>query len=110
MPAAPAADPAALSAIAIPLSVTIVVAMLALATVAVYVRRLRTSARLTVLNGGASALGAALVLAVALFISVWLGNASPAIAATTTGSASSTPAAATLPITDDLDGFQLPTR
>ena len=104
------ADSSALHMIAMPLSVTIIVAVLALAAVAVYVRRLRTSARLTVVNGGLSAVGAALVLAAALFISVSLGNVSAATAATISGTASIAPAATTLPITDDLDGFQLPTR
>jgi hypothetical protein len=110
MPATLPADPAVLPTIAMPLSVTILVAVLALVAVAVYVRRLRTSARLTVINGGLSAIGATLVLATALLISVSLGNVSAATAATTAGPASIAPAAATLPITDDLDGFQLPTR
>ena len=109
MPADLSADSAVLHTIAMPLSVTIIVAVLALAAVAVYVRRLRTSARLTVVNGALSTIGATLVLAAALFISVSLGNVSAATAATS-GPASIAPAAATLPITDDLDGFQLPTR
>ena len=110
MPADLSADSAVLHTIAMPLSVTIIVAVLALAAVAVYVRRLRTSARLTVVNGGLSAIGATLVLAAALFISISLGNVSAATAETASGPASIAPAAATLPITDDLDGFQLPTR
>lgn len=110
MPATLPADSAVLHTIAMPLSVTILVAVLALVAVAVHVRRLRTSARLTVVNGGLSAIGATLVLAAALLISVSLGNVPAATAATTSGPASIAPAAATLPITDDLDGFQLPTR
>ena len=110
MPAGLTDDSAVLHMIAMPLSVTIIVAVLALVAVAVYVRSLRTSARLTVVNGGLSALGAALVLAAALFISVSLGNVSAATAATTSSPTSIAPAAAVLPITDNLDGFQLPTR
>ena len=110
MPADLSADSAALHTIALPLSVTIIIAVLALAAVAVYVRRLRTSARLTVVNGGLSAIGATLVLAAAMFISISLGNVSAATADTASGPASIAPAVATLPITDNLDGFQLPTR
>lgn len=104
-----AADPRVLSTITVPLTLTIALASLALVGVAVYVRRRRTTATLGPLNGGASVLTAVLVLAAALFISVSLGNAQMATAATGTTGVTA-PTLAQLPITDDLDGFQLPTK
>lgn len=106
MLAALPADPTVLfPAIAVPLAVTIALASLALTGVAVYVRRRRTSATLGPVSAGASAFTAIVILAAALFVSVSLGNAQIAVAAT--GGA---PAAVPLPITDDLSGFQLPTK
>lgn len=107
------AVPAAAEAIIFPLLLTIGLATVALAAVAVYLRRLRFSGRLSGINGSASAACAALVLAAALFVSVSLGNAPAALANTVVSqspaAAVQTPTAQPV-VSDDLDGFQLPTK
>jgi predicted PurR-regulated permease PerM len=112
MPSVLSVAPEATDTIVIPLLVTIIAATVLLTVVAIRVRRLRRRGRLGVLSGGASAFSAALVLAIALFVSVSLGNASLAAAQAPgpqqpTGQ---TPAATQLPATNDLDGLQLPTE
>ena len=109
MPAVLSTLPAGAS---VPLIATLGVATIALALLAVYVRRLRFSARLRPVNGALSAAGAALIVAAALLVSVGLGNAPAAIATPIVEDAPSVvePAPASeLPATHDLDGYQLPT-
>jgi hypothetical protein len=109
MPAVLSTLPAGAS---IPLIATLGVATIALALLAVYVRRLRFSSRLRPLNGALSATGASLIVAAALVISIGLGNAPTAIATPIIDDAPSVvePApASVLPPADDLDGYQLPT-
>ena len=115
------AMPAVLSALqseaSLPLLVTLGIATVLLALLAIYVRRLRFTGRLRPINGSISAVCAGLVVAAALVISVGLGNAPAATAAPTVDPAPSVvePApgaevpAGQVPASDELDGYQLPT-
>lgn len=102
------AVPAANNAITPPLVLTVALATVALAGIAVYVRRMRRNGRLTGVNATASGVSAAGILASALLVSVALGSVGAASASTSPpqSDAPSVP----IPISDDLSGYQLPTE
>lgn len=118
MNAALAAAPPATDAITLPLVLTVALATVALVAIAVSVRRMRQTARLTGVTAAASGVSVFGILVSALLVSVALGNASIAsasdaatggdqIAIHSPGQLSPQPAP---PTTGDLSGPQLPTK
>jgi lipopolysaccharide export LptBFGC system permease protein LptF len=99
------AVPAATDGSTVPLVLTVVMATAALVGIAITVRHLRRTDRLTPVNMVASGVSAAGILASALLLSVALGTATAASASNGTVPA---PPAATTP--SDLTGLQLPTE
>jgi hypothetical protein len=116
MTAVAAAVPAAENASIFPLALTIALAVVALAGIALYVRRQRLAGRLNGVTTSASVVSAAGVLVSALLVSVTLGSAAAATASTPPSVPSSVQQSVnisvdgTAPVGDDLDGFQLPTE
>ena len=74
------AVPAATDAVTVPLVLTVVLATAALVGIAIAVRRMRRTDRLTPVNMVASGVSAAGILASALLLSVGLGSATAASA------------------------------
>lgn len=100
--------PATNFAISVPFVVTLVLAIAALVAIAIHLRALRRSGRLTAASGSVGAVGAALVLAGALLVCVSVSApAASALAATVAPAVQATTPPA---ISEDLDGFQLPTE
>lgn len=115
MTAVAAAVPAAGNASILPLALTIALAVVALAGIALYVRRQRLAGRLNGVTTSASVVSAAGVLVSALLVSVTLGSAAAATASTPPSVPSvqqsvNTSPDGTAPVGGDLDGFQLPTE
>jgi hypothetical protein len=106
--------PATDNSLTLPLIVTIAVAILALVAIALYVRRRRLAGRLDRVSASASAVSATGVLVSALLVSIALGNAAAASAAPPADGPShqvvNTTVDGTAPVSDQLDGFQLPTE
>jgi hypothetical protein len=105
--------PATTDIFTVPFLATLALSVVALVGIAVYLRRLRTTGRLTAASGSVGAASAALVLAVSLLVTVSIGPAAPAVAQdSTTATETVEPAAPVYqPIDiDALEGFQLPTK
>ncbi len=113
MNAALAAAPTATDAITLPLVVTVACATVALLAIAVYVRRLRRTGRLTGVTAAASGVSATGILVSALLVGVALGSATGASASvapvTTVVPAVQSPGV-DAPVSGELSGFQLPTE
>lgn len=110
--------PATQDIFTVPFFATLVIAIVALVGIAVYLRRLRTAGSLTLANGSIGGASAALVLAIALLVTVSVSPVTPALAQDTNSSTDSVEPAAPAyqppayqPIDiEGLEGFQLPTK
>lgn len=104
--------PATTDIFTLPFFATLAIAIVALVGIAVYLRRLRTDGRLTLANGSIGGASAALVLAIALLVTVSIGPAAPAVAHDSNTTDTVEPAAPVYQPIDieGLEGFQLPTK